>query len=105
MLAGAPLHVPAARAGTSLAAAAAQPPAAEGSQALQPEASSASQAEPGGRGSSMGGGGEGGGGEGGSGEGGSHLVEHVEQAMGCLRAAYAQGLLTREAILQVFPAL
>lgn len=48
----------------------------------------------------MGGGVEGGSGEGGEAEGGSHLREHVESGLGCLRAACAQGLLTREAILQ-----
>lgn len=95
LLAGAPLHGPPARAATSLAAAPPQPPAAEGSQAAPTaEASTASQAEPSGTASSAGA-------SSGSGEGSSHLREHIEPGLGCLRAAVAQGLLSRPAILQV----
>lgn len=32
---------------------------------------------------------------------GSHLWEHVDQGLGCLRAAVAQGLLSRDAVKEV----
>ena len=92
LLVGAPLHGLPAQAGTTLAAALPQPPAAEGSQAApSAEPSSTSQAEPN---SSMVAGS-------GGGEGSSHLREHIEAGLGCLRAADSRGQLTRQAVLQV----